>query len=194
VRRRPLGFEALRLVGDNGHIVFSDVSEELLDRCRQIAGELGVVDRCAFVTASAESLAGVADSSVDVVLTRSVLIYVEDKAAAFAAFHRVLKPGGRVSLFEPINRRGTELNREALFGYDATAISDLAAKVWGVFEDSAPPDGAMMGFDETDLLTLAETAGFANIAVNLALSSTDRPPFAGVGWSQLLAIRPSGVV
>ncbi len=186
-----LGFGALPLVGDDGHVVFSDVSEELLDRCRQIAGELGVADRLTLVTASAESLAGVADGSVDVVMTRSVLIYVEDKAAAFSAFHRVLRPGGRVSLFEPINRRSTDLNRDTLFGYDATPIRDLAAKVWAVFEDAAPPEGAMMGFDETDLLCLAEAAGFANIAVNLELSSTDRPPFAGVGWSQLLAISPN---
>ena len=44
-----------------------------------------------------------ADGSVDVVTTRSVLIYVKDKAAALREFYRVLKPGGRVSLFEPIN-------------------------------------------------------------------------------------------
>ena len=186
-----LGFGALSLIGDSGRIVFSDVSDELLERCRQIAAELGLLDRCDFAVASAESLAGVGDSSVDVVLTRSVLIYVEDKAAAFAAFYRVLKPGGRISLFEPINRRSTELNRDTLFGYDATPIRDLADKVWAVFKDSAPPDGAMMGFDETDLLHLAEHAGFSNISVNLELSSTDRPPFAGVGWSQLVAISPN---
>ncbi len=186
-----LGFGALPLVGDSGRIVFSDVSEELLERCRQIAGELGVLERCRFVPTAAESLAGVDDASVDVLLTRSVLIYVQDKAAAFAAFYRVLRPGGRISLFEPINRRGTELNRDTLFGHDATPIQDLAAKVWTVFEAAAPADGPMMGFDETDLLHLAECAGFSNITVNLELSSTDRPPFAGVGWSQLLAISPN---
>jgi arsenite methyltransferase len=186
-----LGFGALPLVGDNGSIVFSDVSEELVDRCRQIARELGVVDRCTFAAASADSLVGVADGSVDVVLTRSVLIYVEDKAAAFAAFHRVLRPGGRVSLFEPINRRGAELNRDTLLGYDATPIPGLAAKLRAVFEAAAPPQGAMMGFDETDLLRVAEAAGFSNIAVNLELSSTDGPAFMGVGWSQLLAISPN---
>jgi len=42
--------------------------------------------------------------SVDVATTRSVLIYVPDKRAAFAALHRVLRLGGRISLFEPINR------------------------------------------------------------------------------------------
>jgi SAM-dependent methyltransferase len=37
------------------------------------------------------------------VTTRSVLIYVQHKDAAFREFHRVLRPGGRVSIFEPIN-------------------------------------------------------------------------------------------
>lgn len=37
------------------------------------------------------------------VATRSVLIYVEGKEAAFRVFHRVLRPVGRVSIFEPIN-------------------------------------------------------------------------------------------
>ncbi len=186
-----LGFGALGLVGDAGQIVFADISEELLDRCRQLAAEIGVSGQCRFLRTAAESLDGVGDSSVDVVTTRSVLIYVDDKAAAFAAFRRVLKPGGRVSLFEPINRRYTDLNRDTLFGYDASPIAELAAKVMAVFETCAPADGPMMGFDETDLLRLAETAGFVNITVTLELSSTDRPPFQGVSWSQLLNISPN---
>lgn len=186
-----LGFGALPLVGDTGSVVFSDVSEELLKRCREIAAELGVHDRCRFVESSAESLAGIEDDSVLVVVTRSVLIYVEDKSSAFAAFHRVLKPGGRISLFEPVNRRMTDLNRDTFFGYDSSPIRDLVVKVLAVFEAVAPPDGPMMGFDETDLLRLAESAGFSNITVSLELSSVDQPPFAGVGWSQLLDISPN---
>lgn len=52
-----------------------------------------------FVRVAAEDLSTIADA---VVTTRSVLIYVDDKAAAFRAFHRVLKAGGRLSIFEPI--------------------------------------------------------------------------------------------
>lgn len=134
---------------------------------------------------------GIGDLSADVVATRSVLIYVDEKAAAFAAFHRVLKPGGRVSLFEPINRRYSALNRDTLFGFDAAPIADLATKVRAVFETAAPSDGPMMGFDETDLLELAESAGFSDITVTLELSSTDKPSGAEVFWSQLMKTSPN---
>lgn len=186
-----LGFGAMALLGEDGEVLFVDVSGELLDRCRQIASELGVTQRCRFVHAPGETLEGVDDASVDVVMTRSVLIYVEDKAAAFAAFHRVLRPGGRISLFEPINRRFKALNRDILFGYEATPISDLAERVRRVFEDASPADGPMMGFDETDLLHLAEESGFSDINVTLELSSTDRPPHVGVAWPQLMKIAPN---
>lgn len=146
---------------------------------------------CRFVHTRAETLTGIEAESVDVVMTRSVLIYVEDKASAFAAFHRVLRPGGRISLYEPINQRYIELNRDTLFGYDATPIQDLAAKVWTIFEAAAPADGPMMGFDETDLFRLAERSGFSDVAVTLELSGTDRPPFAGVAWDDLMKIRPN---
>ena len=75
-------------------VVFSDVSQDLLDACRQIAaGD----DRCSFVRASATDLSVISDESVDVVTTRSVLIYVSERARAFTEFFRVLRPGGRLS-------------------------------------------------------------------------------------------------
>src|SRR5947207_8645204 len=97
-----IGFGALERGA--GHVVFSDISDDLLDFCRGTARELNVLDRCSFVKAAAEDLREIEDASVDVVTTRSVLIYIADKRAAFAEFGRVLRPGGRISLFEPINR------------------------------------------------------------------------------------------
>src|SRR5436190_1091521 len=68
-----------------GRVIFVDVSIDLLDVVRELAnGD----QRCEFVAAAAEDLAPVSDESVDVVTTRSVLIYVDDKAAAFAEFFR----------------------------------------------------------------------------------------------------------
>src|ERR1700678_583470 len=98
-----IAFGALERLGPLGRVIFSDISQDLLDHCRQAAQEEGVLDRCSFVLAPADHLSSVSAGSVDIVTTRSVLIYVKDKAAALREFHRVLRPGGRISLFEPIN-------------------------------------------------------------------------------------------
>jgi len=185
-----IGFGAIPLVGGAGQVVFTDISDQLLDRCREIASELEVANRCRFLLSPAETLDGIDDLSVDVVTTRSVLIYVDDKASAFEAFWRVLKPGGRVSLFEPINTRFAALNRETLFGFDVAPVADIAARVRAVFEAAAPSDGAMMGFDETDLLLLAESAGFSDVDVTLELSSTGSP-FTSLSWDQLMKMSPN---
>jgi SAM-dependent methyltransferase len=86
---------------------------------------LGLLDRCRFLVASADALDGVADASVDVVTTRSVLIHVKDKAAALRQFYRVLRPGGRISVFEPVNVLMHYPDR--LMGYDTTPVKPLAA-------------------------------------------------------------------
>ena len=99
-----IGFGALDRVGSSGEVIFSDVSGDLLNECRSLAAELGVADRCRFVVASADELTPIGDGSVDAVTTRAVLIYLRNKPRAFAEFFRVLRPGGRISLYEPINR------------------------------------------------------------------------------------------
>jgi arsenite methyltransferase len=96
-----IAFGALERLGPSGHVVFSDISQDLLDHCRAAAAAEGLLDRCRFVLASADSLADVADTSVDVVTVRSVLIYVKDKAEALRAFYRVLRPGGRIRRHQP---------------------------------------------------------------------------------------------
>ena len=186
-----LGFAAAGLVGESGRVSFLDISPELLDRCRQIASELDLSDRCRFVQGSAESLDEIGDESVDAVLTRSVLIYVDDKAGTFEEFHRVLKPGGRISLFEPINSRIVALNQDLLFGYDVGPVSELADKIRQVYDAANPANGPMLNFDETDLLSLAEEAGFVEAYVTLELASTNRTPHAGLSWTSLMRTSPN---
>lgn len=60
-----------------------------------------------------------------------------------------------------------------------------------MFEAATPADGAMMGFDETDLLLLAESAGFSEVNVTLELSSSTVPPFTTLSWDQLMMMRPN---
>lgn len=161
-----VSFGALERIGATGHVIFCDISQDLLDHCRHIAADEGVLDRCTFLRAGADSLGGIADGSVDVVTTRSVLIYVKDKAAAFRAFYRVLKPGGRVSLFEPVNRLHAAPGR--FDGYDIWPIAAVAAKVQAFYDGLQPPESdPMLDFDDRDLVRHAENAGFPEIHLDL---------------------------
>ena len=135
--------------------------------CRETADALGVLDRCSFVNAEAENLAGIGDASVDVVATRSVLIYVKEKARAFGEFFRVLRPGGRLSLFEPINRFCVAEKAQGFWGYPSDGLSDLADRVERIYEEIQPPSDPMLDFDERDLIRLAEEAGFFPIELEL---------------------------
>jgi arsenite methyltransferase len=156
-----------------GEVVFADISEPLLEDCRTLAADAEVLERCRFLTASAVDLKSIADSSVDVVTTRSVLIYVEAKDRAFREFHRVLRPGGRISLFEPINRFGME-ERGCAWGYDVPEAEKLMRRVVDRFAELQPDTDPMLDFDERDLLGLAERAGF--FPITLDYRATIEPP------------------
>ncbi len=183
-----IAFGALELVGEEGRVIFSDISQDLLDHSRSLAREMGVLDRCEFVRASADDLSALEDASVDAVTTRSVLIYVKDKRRAFEEFHRVLKPGGRLSIFEPINRFNSPnhpSDGSIFMGYDAEPIQDLARSVWAVYERRQPPDeDPMLDFDERHLFDCAEEAGFEEIYLYYeARRAPNAAVAAGWGWA-----------
>jgi arsenite methyltransferase len=178
-----IAFGALDRLGSSGHVIFSDISQDLLDHCHAAAAAEGVLDQCRFVLASADSLAGIADASVDVVTTKSVLIHVKDKGSALREFCRVLRPGGRISVFEPINVLMRDPDR--FFGYDITPVRPLAAKVQALYESIQPPgDDPMLDFDDRDLVRHAEQAGFAEIGLELRVSvKNEKQP---VPWERVL--------
>ncbi|MHB1593994.1 MAG: class I SAM-dependent methyltransferase [Streptosporangiaceae bacterium] len=163
-----IAFGALDRVGPAGRVIFSDISADLLEHCRQAARAEGVDRQCQFVRAAADHLAGVADATVDAVTTRSVLIYVKDKAAALREFRRVLRPGGRVSLFEPINVLMSVEDAGEFAGYDVTPVAPLAARVAGLYRSIQPrDDDPMIDFDERDLVRHAVAAGFEDVELEL---------------------------
>lgn len=157
------------------NVVFVDVSRALLDDCRRLALDARIADRCRFVEAPATDLDEIEDESIDVVTTRSVLIYVKDKERAFAEFHRVLHAGGRISLFEPINRFGMA-ERRGTWGYDLDGVRDLMEKLTEVYARRQPPGDPMLDFDERDLISLAESAGF--FPIHLEYHADIEPPEA----------------
>jgi ubiquinone/menaquinone biosynthesis C-methylase UbiE len=74
-----IAFGVLERLGEHGRVVFADISKDLLEHSRTLAEVKSVADRCEFVLAPATDLSRNADGSVDVVTTRSVLIYLGDK-------------------------------------------------------------------------------------------------------------------
>jgi ubiquinone/menaquinone biosynthesis C-methylase UbiE len=178
-----IAFGALPLVGEQGKLIFSDISADLLGHDRSLAQQLGVQDRCEFLQASADDLSALANTSADVVTTRSVLIYVSAKQQAFQEFHRVLKPGGRLSIFEPINRFTYPEPAHLFVGYDVTPVQSFASNVRRVFERLQPPDtDPMLDFDERDLLRWAEQAGFMEIHLELQIEIAPLAPATWEAW------------
>jgi arsenite methyltransferase len=163
-----VGLAALERIGPHGSVTFCDISASLLEHVRESVRGLGMLDRARFVQAHAEDLEGIPDASIDAATTRSVLIYVQDKQRAFDELHRVLVPGGRISLFEPINRFMFPEPEGRFWGYDVSAVAELAVKVKGAISRLEHAEAAaMMDFDERDLFAMARRAGFARIHLEL---------------------------
>jgi ubiquinone/menaquinone biosynthesis C-methylase UbiE len=184
-----IAFGALDRVGSTGHVIFSDVSTDLLQHCRSLAMELELADRCSFLECPADNLKGVSDASVDVVTTRSVLIYVDDKRGAFEEFYRVLRRGGRVSIWEPINRLTYPEPADEWFGYDVSSVRELADRVKNSYLTLGYTPDAMLSFDERDLFAHAEQAGFVELHLELRRSAARRS--APRTWDSFYASSPN---
>ncbi len=187
-----IGLEALARVGPQGTVIFSDISDALLAHAHDAVAELGLLARARFVSTQADDLAEIADASVDVVTTRSVLIYVADKAAAFAAMYRVLRPGGRISLFEPINSLMYPEAADRFWGYDVSAVSELADKVKRSYREISDPAAAtMLDFDDRDLVRLAEAASFSRIHLECHIGVETRADADAISIQTLLDSAPN---
>jgi len=186
-----LGFAALDRVGPGGRVVFSDVSAPLLEHCRARAADLGVLDRCAFVRTGLPELAGIADRSVDAAVLRSVLIYVADLPGSLAALHRVLRPGGRLSLFEPVNAVSVPEPAGRLWSFDVTGLEPLAEKVREHLRRLRPPDDPLLRFDERRLLHAVERAGFVTATLDYTAHLGAPSPFQQRDWAAFEAVAPN---
>jgi SAM-dependent methyltransferase len=174
-------------------VIFCDISVSLLEQCREVVGSRGLLDRARFVASRAEDLAAVADTSVDVVTTRAVLLFVTDKRAAFSAMHRVLRSGGRVSLREALGRVMFPEPQERLWGYDLRSIPELVAKVKAGFTALEDPAfrAAIMEFDDRDLARLPVDAGFERVHAECHIVTEPGPLIPAESAHALLQMAPN---
>jgi SAM-dependent methyltransferase len=141
---------------------------------------MDVLERCQFVHSSAEDLSFFPDESIDVITTRSVLIYVKDKQRALREFCRVLKRGGRISLFEtvtlPALRRSGEkwpgVGTSVYPAADLEPVSDLVTRFVSGLNFAASQ--SMSNTDHIGYLHLCEDAGFKAAKVELHLGTRRR--------------------
>src|SRR5262249_20683606 len=118
-----------------------------------------------------------------------VLIHVADKQSAFTEFFRVLRPGGRMSLYEPINSFTFPEPEHFFAGRDVTPVIPIATKVKAIYSRNQPPaTDPMMNFDERDLLDFAQRSGFNTLQLELQIK-LERPKISD--WETWVRIKPN---
>lgn len=189
-----IGFGAIQRIGPSLRVILTDISTPLLEHMKELARGMGVIGQCQFIQGSADRLAGIGDASVDVVATRAVLVYVADKAKVFQEFYRVLKPGGRISLGEPI------FQDEA---FEACALATLVGsqpnhpdieflKLVHRYRAAQFPStqaeamrNPITNYNERDLFRFAREAGFRQIHLELHV---DLKPALPISWEAYLDV------
>ncbi|HEV2810076.1 MAG TPA: methyltransferase domain-containing protein [Acidimicrobiales bacterium] len=168
-----LSVPAATQVGPTGLVIPLDVSGDVLQECRRTVSDAPL----AAVVGDALSVP-FADGTFAAALTRSVLIYVGDKARALEELHRVLAPGGRLSAWEPINRVHKdygieELVDHSMLGADYERVRAHQYERWEARD-------TMVGFDERDLVRWCLAAGFEQVSLRYDLNYICEPVAAEV--------------
>ena len=167
-----VSFQAIARVGPSLQVILADISAPMLAHAAGLARLRGIDRQCRFHACPADNLAGIDDQSVDVVVTRAVLAYVDDKAGALRDFYRVLKPGGRLSICEPIMRDDAVLvyAMKALMAVPSPEASDRLFRLQHRIRSAQFPDTPekiarhpCTNFTERDLVHLAQAAGYQDV-------------------------------
>ncbi|QGZ65675.1 class I SAM-dependent methyltransferase [Paraburkholderia acidisoli] len=191
-----VALRAIERIGSELDVLMVDVSPRLITRAIQRAEEAGVQAQCAWIRSSLPALR-VPDACVDAVTTRAVLGYLPDKTAALAEMFRVLKPGGRISLAEPIRRdEAFEVcSLRTLVAMNAAAPENRFFELMYRWKRTQYPDTEaeaarvpMTSFSERDLVGFAMQAGFEAIHMEFHVDVT-RPP-QHQSWDTLLDSTP----
>lgn len=94
-----VAIELARQVGPSGHVYAFDINSEFLDITRSNARMLGVQDRLTAEYSDGSALP-VADQSLDRIVARNAIMYVDDPVETLCEFSRTLRAGGIAHVIE----------------------------------------------------------------------------------------------
>jgi len=162
-----LAFGAYERLAGHANIILSDAFPDCLEECRKIAAKCEVAENMDFLQSDAADIK-LPDNSVDVVVMRSVLVHILDKLTPIKEFHRILKPDGRISIFEPIIRKNTKyyelINPDDFPNY--AKIKEIEEKI------NSDQNDSLLNFDERSLGGDFLKAGFKNVDIRASTESS----------------------
>lgn len=157
-----LSFGAYELLKGAGKVIASDLFEDCLVECKKIVESCNITDGFEFLQSSATDIK-LPDNSVDVVVMRSVLVHILDKPTAINEFYRILKSGGRISIFEPIIKSNTKYY-ELINPFNFPDYDRLKEIEIEIMSDENDP---LTNFDDQSLYENFKSAGFQNIDIDI---------------------------
>lgn len=144
-------FLAAREVGPEGQVIGVDMTPEMVEKARANARE-NDTDVVEFRLGEIEHLP-VADETADVIISNCVVNLSPAKGQVFEETHRVLRPGGRLAITDPVR------------------IDSLPE---GVQEDPGSLAGCISGAEPPERVTnLLKAAGFVDVSIELDPGSRD---------------------
>lgn len=147
---------ALEPIGDDGTVYAIDPSVDALEELRSHVNRGGV-----YYLIGEAAVLPLPDDTADVAMTRSVLIYVDDLLEAICEIFRVLRAGGRLSSYEPLNRHGTYIYNTVEWP------GDLRARVLAEGDAYMNRKAGLVAFNEHDLQQKLVLAGFDSIKADI---------------------------
>ncbi|OIQ33667.1 MAG: SAM-dependent methyltransferase [Alphaproteobacteria bacterium MedPE-SWcel] len=154
-----------------------DWSEPMLERARTKLPDV------TFVQADAERTM-LPDASVDVIVTRHLVWTLVDPVAAFAEWHRVLVPGGRILLVDGDFVSRSWLAR-AVSGLFPASVNRARSRHQDILSQVYFARGARAGA----VARMVEEAGFADLRIDTRLGAIHRAQAPQVGWRKSLRRR-----